>query len=384
MRKSGLLTICGGLLLSAMIMTGCNNKEKEVKDFTERFAGFVEDNERDSILAYYPKAELMDTLKLDYDPKTVKIEQGDKEGVYIVNFDDETDMKVKVGDKGKIKILESNGLLKVSPGKLKFAKNTGALKGVENDADLAKRLIIVDNMSTDLFNKYVEKRKNAIKNLGYTETYTPMYGMDEGKGYYTLRNMTDEPISGSEYNITWHSEWFYADLEDSKNTVEPGVDIPANGTAKVPASYTMHYEKVIKAITMNTPSQEDFFSKYQPTGDEYADYVAVHGDDVEVGEKVGNGPFDFAGVIGKNMKIHMHLDKGMKEGSYYYDKNGSKSVLTLKVKGFNRNTGEITLEEYDKKGVITGNFVGKIVGKNFTGTMTAHSGKSYSFDLKVQ
>lgn len=385
MKKLTSVLLAGCICMTALTLSSCNSKEKKVREFTDRFAGFVEDNERDSILAYYPKAELIDTLSLDYDPADLKIEKGEKDGQFIVNFGDDKNMTVKVSDTGKIKIVESNGLIKVSKAKLKFAKATGAMKNVKNDADLAKHLIIVDNLSTELFNKYVEKHKNAVVNLGYTTTYSPMYGMEEGKGYYTLRNNSDEDLTPDDYNITWSSEWMYAGMDNqgSKTEVKPGVAIKAHGTAQIPSSFTWHYSEDIKAITMRTPSQDEFFEKYQPTGDEYADYVAAHGDDVEASAKLGEGPYDMAGVIGKNMKIHLHLDKGMKEGSYYYDKNGANATLSLKVKSFNRNTGELTLEEYNNRGDITGNFVGTLTTEGYTGKMTAFSGKSYNFTLKI-
>ncbi len=122
-------------------------------------------------------------------------------------------MKVKVAEDGSVNVLESRGLFKYPEEKIKFAKNTGAFSGEISDEELAKKMIIVDNMATVLFKKYVESRKDAIKNVGFTETQTPMFAMDEGEGYYTLQNITDQPISADEYDITWSEEAVYSGLE---------------------------------------------------------------------------------------------------------------------------------------------------------------------------
>lgn len=73
----------------------------------------------------------------------------------------------------------------------------------------------------------------------------------------------------------------------------------------------------------------------------------------------------------------------MKKGTYYYDKYGPSNTLQLVVKAFNPNTGDLTLEETNDKAEVTGTFIGKLSDTSYTGTMTAYTGKTYNFDLKI-
>lgn len=364
--------------------TGCG-KKKVLTGFAQRFAGYVEENERDSILKVYPAAEYAEEFHLDWNPDSLKISKADKPDEFEINYGDGVSMLVKIKDDDKVMVIRSNGLFKYSDSKLKFAERTGALKKNMNDEKLAKVMIQVDAMATELFNDFVKSRKNAIKNMGFTVTYDPQFGMEAGTGYYTLKNTSDEAIGGDEYEITYSGWEHYAGMEKERTwtDIEPGKDIPAHGTVNLPEEFSWHYNRELKAITMHTPSEEAFFKHYQPTGDEYANYVRAHGDEVVKKEALAEGPYTLAGKLGGKYAIHVNLAKGMKYGTYYYDKNGSKNTLDLNVKSFNRRTGELTLEESNNKGEVTGNFVGVLTEDSYTGKMTSFQGKTYDFTLKV-
>lgn len=374
-----------GLICSLLVLFGVScSKQKQVREFAERFAGYVDKEQRDSILSVYPGAEYAEEYQLTWNADSVKIDKGDNDNEYNIRFGSGVSMLVKVRDDGKIDVLSSHGLFKYSENKLKFAEKTGALGKTMTDEQLAKRMIQVDAMSTELFNDFVKSRKNAIQNLGFTVTYEPQFGMETGTGYYTLRNTTDETIGGDEYDITYSGWECWAGMEERTWTdIVPGKDIPPHGTVQLPEQFSYHHNRDLKSVTMHTPSQESFFKHYQPTGDEYSEYVRIHGDEVVKKETLRNGPYTLAGKLGGKYAIHINLDKGMKYGTYYYDKNGPKHTLDLSVKAFNNRTGELTLEESNDKGEVTGNFVGVLTEESYIGKMTSFQGKTYDFTLRV-
>lgn len=369
---------------AAITFASCSDPgEKAMTDFSQTFAHYVNDNRTDSVIAVYPAAELAEEMSIDYNPDSVTVTKTETEGLYHINYGNGTSIIVETRENSLPTVIQSHGLFKYPEEKIKFATATGAIKNDMTDEKLAKTMVNVDNMATSLFNDYVASRKNAVKNMGATITKEIEFMMDEGKGYYTLKNTTDQPISGDEYSITWKHTYMGSGIEDVTRKIEPGKDIPENGTARIPFSFSGHSYSEIQAITMNTPSQETFFKNYKPTGKEYKTYISENGEDNAKAQKLGNGPYELAGKLGTKLAIHVNLEKGMKKGTYYYDKYGPSNTLQLVVKSFNPNTGDLTLEETNDKAEVTGTFIGKLSNESYTGKMTAYTGKTYNFDLKV-
>lgn len=382
--KREYLTLMVACILMLMFGNSCDKNQKTAKIFAEKFVDYAVNESMDSINAVYPDAELADKIEIDYYPDSLSVKKTDKDGEYLITYNSNEQLLISLDD-DKINVIESKGIFKYSPEKVKFAEKVGALKKGLNDAAIARRMIQVDNLSTDLFNEYVKNRKNAVKNLGFTVTYEPQYGMDTGTGYYTLKNTTDQPIGGDEYEITYSGWEYYMGMPDERVWTEivQGKDIPAHGTLRLDETFSFHCNRSIKAITMHIPTKESFFKNYKPTGDEYNNYIKVHGDEVVKKGTLGFGPFQFAGKLGGKYPIHINLLKGMKSGSYYYDKNGSKSTLDLHVKSYNENTGELTMEETNNKGEVTGSFIGVLTPETYKGKMTSFQGKTYDFTLDV-
>ncbi|MDE5665260.1 MAG: hypothetical protein K2I31_04895 [Duncaniella sp.] len=369
---------------AAMLFTSCSDpREQKLSDFSENFARHITAGQLDSIIAIYPAAELAEEIAIDYIPDSVSISKTETEGIYRISYGNGTSILVESPENGPMAIIESRGLFKYPEDKIKFATATGAIKNDISDEKLATTMANVDNMATTLFNDYVASRKNAVKNMGETITKEIEFMMDEGKGYYTLKNITDQPISGDEYSVTWKYTYMGMGHEEVTRKIEPGKDIPANGTVRLNFSYSGHSFPEIQAITMNTPSQESFFKNYKPTGKEYSEYISQYGEDAASAKKISDGPYELAGKLGTKLAIHVNLDKGMKKGTYYYDKYGPSNTLQLVVKAFNPNTGDLTLEETNDKAEVTGTFIGKLSDTSYTGTMTAYTGKTYNFDLKI-
>ncbi|MCM1378056.1 MAG: hypothetical protein NC097_07005 [Clostridium sp.] len=384
MKKIGI--IVSFALLMCMIVSCADKKEKMVREFSENFAQQVGNNELDSLKMIYPAIEMADSLALEFNADSLGVEKTEKEDIYLVSFNKDAKMKVKVSEDGRMTVVETIGLFQYPQSKKKFAEKVGAFKKNSNptDVQMAEIMDNIDGLRMKLFDEFVTRRKSAIKNLGFTTTKEPMFGMDEGKGYYTLKNTTDQPIKGDEYTITWEYYYIGFGVEESNHKIEKGVDIPANGTTRVPSSFSMHGGGNIANITMNTPTEEDFFEKFIPKGNEYAEYVKTLDPTTGDRGRLSDGPYKIKGKLGGKYPIHMTINKGMRDGSYYYDKSGPNNSLTLTVNVFNKRTGEIKLDERNAKGEITGTFSGTLTPSTFVGEMKAYTGKIYNFNLEVE
>lgn len=370
--------------VATLLLCSCDGKKKEVETFATNFARNVEDGDIEALKSVYPQIEEADSIALEFNPDSLKVDKTDKENVYSIYYGNGVSATVSMKDDGSMEVTETKGIFAYPDAKEEFAKNIGALKGDLTDSDKAKRMTLVDFIAEDIYHNYSEKRKHAIVNKGATITKDIMFMMDAGSGYYTLMNTTDEPIKGDEYTITWEDIYLAAMVDETNHRVETGKDIPAHGTVKIPFQFSGHSQSSITKITMKELSNEEFMKTYTPKGNEYKEYVNEHGDDVTKGSsKLGDGPYMIQGKLGGKYAVHINLEKGMKSGSYYYDKNGPDATLELKVQEFNPKTGKLVLEEHNNKGQVTGTFNGTLSATNYIGQMTSFQNKVYDFDMTV-
>lgn len=368
----------------AAMMVSCSGKEKKVADFATDFAHKVQTGQMYSLKMVYPQIENADSVAINFVADSLRVEKTDEKGIFKVNYGSGVTAVVKMDDNGQMSIAETKGVFAYPKAKEKFAEKVGALKGEFNDVEKAKRMAIVDLIAEDIYEDYSSRRKNAIVNLGFTITRDIMFAMEAGEGYYTLKNTTDMPIKGSEYTITWNDYYMGWGHDESKYRTQTGKDIPANGTVRIPSQFTGHEGSNLSKITMKELSNEEFMDTYTPVGNEYEAYVKEHGDDVKnVTKKLHDGPYKIKGKLGGKYAVHITIEKGMKTGSYYYDKNGSGATLALKVQDFNPKTGKLILEEQNDKGQVTGTFNGTLSSTSYIGQMTSFQGKTYDFDMEV-
>lgn len=368
----------------AALMVSCTGKEKQVADFATDFAHKVQAGQMDFLKMVYPQIENADSVAINFVADSLRVEKTDEEGIFKVNYGSGATALVKMDPEGRMSVTETKGVFAYPKAKEKFAEKVGALKGDFNDVEKAKRMAIVDFLAEDIYEDYSARRRNAIVNLGFTVTRDIMFAMEEGEGYFTLKNTTDMPIKGSEYTITWNDYYMGMGVEESKYRTQTGKDIPANGTVRITSSFTGHAGSDITKITMKELSNEEFMDTYTPVGNEYEAYVKEHGDDVKnVTKKLGDGPYHIKGKLGGKYAVHITIEKGMKTGYYYYDKNGAGATLALKVQDFNPKTGKLILEEQNDKGQVTGTFNGTLTSTSYIGQMTSFQGKIYDFDMEV-
>lgn len=391
------LSLAAGVLAAcSMTLASCSDRKDDVKKFAIDFGDKVSQNNLDSVRLLYPDAEDADSLALDFYEGDITIENGDTENEYIVTYNEKASMVVKMYDDGKIKVKNSRGLFAYPQDDIAFAKAVGGIKGRMNDKEVAEVMGNMVGLKSKLFQQYVDSRKNALQVLPYVNSYC------EGEyceGYYPIKNNSAEPFEAGSYTVNI-KEYVYSTDETFRKTRQ-GSSIPAYGTANFKVE-TCESDIKVTGVNIPTPPMSQFLKFYTPTGNEYKEYMANSsigmgsvsgpgsgsGNNLGSGSrdgKLGDGPYHIVGKIGGKYGIHMTIDKGMKTGLYYYDKKGPANQLVLTVTDFNKKTGQITLEERDSKGMVTGTFVGVLSTTNFSGVMTVTSnGKTYNFDLKVQ
>ena len=146
------------------------------------------------------------------------------------------------------------------------------------------------------------------------------------------------------------------------------------------------YNYVVDCINTSgigaVPEMEKYIPHYVPNGGEYKKYE----DEVKPKAKkdIPDGPYELWGAVGGKYPIHMNLEKGLEKGKYYYDKNGPKATLNLSIKGFDKKSGMIVIEERTDQGRVTGIFMGRVLKDAFKGQMIAFDGRIYDIDFKLK
>ncbi len=380
MKKTSLFIIGIGALTA---MTACSGADKKVESFATDFARNVQAGNIDSLVTVYPDVELADSLSLTFVADSLKIEKSDKENEFIATFGNGKSAVIVVDADGNMTVAETYGIFAYPEEKMSVAEKSGALRKEMNDKELAGNMIYLDDMTSKLYARSRDDRNKAITMSGPTVTKDITYMMEEGRGYYTLKNNTDTDISGDEYDVTWMYSYCFQGIDDTSYSNEKGKDIPAGGTVRYDFTFTGHGGSALHKINIKAISESDFLKNYKFEGNEFDKYMETADKSLINKKPLGDGPYNISGKLGGKYPIHMTLDKGMKKGTYYYDKSGANNTLNLSVKSFNKRSGKIVIEETNNKGEVTGTFTGQITNDAFTGRMTSFQGRTYDFTLAV-
>ena len=118
----------------------CSDDKDEVRQFAINFAEMVSKNQVDSIRALYPGAEKIDSFALNFNPDSVKVEETETAGTFILHLSTDATATAVKGEDGKMTIQDSRGLSAYQESKMSLAKATGWFDGSLNDAQNAERL----------------------------------------------------------------------------------------------------------------------------------------------------------------------------------------------------------------------------------------------------
>lgn len=377
-----LFFIATGLCAFAII-TSCSGSDNKVENFAQSFAEKVQAGQLDSVAMIYPDVEYADKLELTFVADSMKVEKTDSDKEYKVSYGNGKSAVIALDDNGNMSVKETRGIFSFPESAMELARKSGAYKSGITDKELAVNMIYLDDMNSKLYEQAAAARQKAISFSGPVITKEPMFSMDDGRGYYTLKNNTDQNISGDEYDTTWEWSSIVMGVEDSGKNIKKGKDIPAGGSVKEPFSFSGRSYVGLKKINIKAIDRDEFEKNYKFTGKEFTEYMKTADKSLAERKPLPDGPFAISGKIGGKYPIHMHLDSGMKNGTYYYDKSGANNTLNLAIKSFNRRSGKIIIEETNDKGEVTGTFNGVLTEKSFKGVMKAFSGITYNFDLTV-
>ena len=270
-----------GIASLALTVGACGGRkgtqESEISDYGKYFIEKLAANQIDSIKDTYP--DIVKSVSLVPVKSDTIIVVESEPGKFDVTLAEGITLKVNRSEEGQITVVESKGLFAFPEDKVKLAKKTGMWDDSLSDAQLAERM-----NDKDFFN-WVKKNK-TVNTSGIIQI--GKFTRSGGKGYYTLKNTTDVPISGSDYSISISSSYPVYDPEmpnavdhwATKNSSESGKDLSPNGTAQVYSNIARTRvnddagpEKEIKGIKWKL-SQEQMQEKFASfTGKEYQEYL---------------------------------------------------------------------------------------------------------------
>ena len=257
---------------AVLLMTSCS-KDAEVRQLMADLATAVNTGDKAAIEKIYPDASKADSLALSFDAENAQIEELESGGWRVV-LGEGTDLVVVKNDAdGTLSIKESHGVFAVDSVSKIFYERLGCYDRKLNDKENAER------MADTLFASYLIKEidKNAMGKIKLVKS--PLrYGMHTP--WVVIKNDNDFDIPANEYTL-------YADLY-ANNDGPRGRDIvervkrsnkviPKKGQAKYsfsaidPGIVGEEYEYQIK---LHFSGIDTFKKDYNPTGNEYAEYLA--------------------------------------------------------------------------------------------------------------
>ena len=268
MKKLFYFAACG---LSLMVIACGGGKKQEVKTFAETFAGYVNNNQMDSIKMVYPEANFESFASID--PDSIEIDEND--GIYRVSFAGGKWIDVSINEEGIPTVVSSNGVANLPVDKIEIAKKTGMIN--DSIPDIEK----VNRLNDEDFFKWL--RKNAQKNFegALSVTATTKTGRMLGEGLFeksttiSIKNNTNHDFSAKDYAISYtgvgaNESEKGGSFKISQGT--PGIDIKAGETKTKSIKSTVSAKKPTAVLKM--PVEEYMTKYYTPTGNEYQEYLS--------------------------------------------------------------------------------------------------------------
>ena len=265
------------LLGMIAVMASCvGGGNDEVKNFAIDFATKISKNQVDSIRAFYPDAEKMDSFALDFNPDSIDVTETETPNVFRVSFSSNKNMLVQRADDGKLTVKESHGLYAISPKEMDFALKTGWVKQDMPDVQLATQMADTAFVSF-LAKKAKETLKSNLVVKGWDCTWT--WGLEAL--FVVIENKGDVDVSANDYAVK-----SMVDVRDNWGGIPPQrghvsvADVKAHETKKMRINMAEYPDPESKSqinvrSTISTIiSDEDAINKYLiPTGNEYKEYL---------------------------------------------------------------------------------------------------------------
>ena len=367
-------------LVALLALCACNGNKNAAKELLVQLKEAQTQKKVDAIKRLYPAAEGIDSLYLNFDVDKLKFKQltdtlvSDDGAGHLVFF------LTKNSD--SISIINSKGLFIFPQFRMKFAKGTGQYKDGIFDVELAKR------MNDKAFYDYV-LQKLRLKYANPLVVGGQIYdNYDDFKWFIPVTNHSDITLKSIDYDLQYTSNYhdysssdYYPSIKKKIKT-ELGFDIAPGQTVKYPfwntdtewyENFTIHYHI----------SDATLMEAFQPTGNEYEDYLAANGgvhsgknQDTLVGHKT------LKGNIGNNTvngTIDFTPDNTF-SGSYGY----KGRTTGVDIKGTITIDGQVVASETNAQGEVCGNYRGSVTGNIIMGQFTNYKGQQFNFTWNIQ
>lgn len=272
-----LLTLC----LMFIGMTSCGNKNGKLSDsngvsetqsaenrqmveaFIDKFVGYVNGNQLDSINAVFPSANFEAVTPLGSESYSID-ENGD--GTFKVSFGENQWIAVSQSGDGVITVTDSKSIATFPNDKVNIAKKTGMWDESLSDIKLNERM--KDEDFFKFIKDQIKKKNENILIVGkYVDTSSPEAN---GRfGYNILKNNSDVDIDPSDYSIIYYE----FDFDNEKYKTQAGKRIPAHGSIKLESSGGTMYGSYFEKIEWNLSDEEKAVKFASYTGNEYQEYL---------------------------------------------------------------------------------------------------------------
>ena len=273
MKKIHFPVLCAIFLISLCV--SCMSESDKARDFALEVGDKISRNMLDSVRVIYPDASGADSLALKFDPEQVKVQETDRKGSYIAEYAPGVTVSFEAVGDGVMRITGSMGIFAWNAETLRLAKEMGLIRDGISDAEKARAIRQLPKLMDLVYEEYKNSNSGTLPiTVGeFVNEVTPLYTVDEGKGYYPLTNRSDHDIKGSDYQVRILQSAvlrFAANGDYEEHMVtRPGIDIPAGGTARYKVTYTQFSDNEVKGVVMKTKGKGEFLRDYQPTGEEY-------------------------------------------------------------------------------------------------------------------
>lgn len=260
------------LFISIFALISCDGDKQKVKEFSEKFADFVNKSELDSIRSVYPDADFESYSPLSTDSISV-VETG--KDSYRVNYSANKWIEVRVSLKGVMNVVDSKGVVVFPKDKYDIALKTGMLN--DSTTDIKTHELLNEKSYFEWLNNKVSQSLKSDISLNYKKPNFHMTYYSEaitGTMVCTVTNNTNHFISGNDYSISYQIESENCTDGSIPNSFykksKKGVDLQPGASANI----TLNHINCVgfKKVTLEYDKKGDF-KDYKPTGTEYQEYL---------------------------------------------------------------------------------------------------------------
>ena len=290
-----LLVIVGG---GAYWWYNQSGEEREVKEFVSMFAKAVSTKDKMIIAQMYPDASKIDSLSISYNADSVVVEQSESNDTITVNLSASQSLRLMKDNGVNFIVVSSKGLLLSSADKEQIARKTGWLNPTLSDVANTERLNDdgfmpwLNKKAIEVMKANVKVVKSSVKRGNEAINLYDMGTNEEEAVYYdvVIENKNNCEISKESYLVKivekgYDYTWWADEGEDKSPYTEPcndlqGKTIPKNG--KVTYSWVgscyvgAHGGRIpqgLKCKLVYEPSEQEAMEAYEPTGNEYEEYL---------------------------------------------------------------------------------------------------------------